>query len=157
MNCERLSGMRFAELRRIALIALAAFVMAEPAVFAQNPTVDRTASNAVTRYLHKHRLPLVAAQVSVAAGGSRQVMLYGFVATDFGKQDAETKARRYLGEPHIAVVNHIRVDPSLRHLKKKTSPSQAGQNPNEPPTAEWERTVDKLLREGGAPPSNEQF
>jgi hypothetical protein len=148
--------MRFVALRRIALIALAAIVVAVPAVSAQNTTVDRTTSEALTRYLHKHRLPLVAAQVSAAADGSRQVMLYGFVATDFGKQDAKTKVLRYLGDPRAIVVNHIRVDPSILHLKKNPPLSQPGQNMNQPPTEPWERTLDKLLREGGATPSSNQ-
>ncbi len=148
--------MSFAALRRIALIAPAALVMAVPAVSAQSTTVDRTTSGAVTRYLHRHRLPLVAAQVSAAADGSRQVMLYGLVATDFGKQDAETKVRRYLCDPRTAVVNRIRVDPRIRRLKNNAPVSQPDQNVNEPPTEDWERTVDKLLREGGATPSSDQ-
>lgn len=148
-------SMRFVALGRAALIALAALVIAVPTVSAQNTKVDRATSDALTRYLHKHRLPLVAAQVSVAADGSRHVMLYGFVATGFGKRDAETKARRYLGDPDIAVVNHIKIEPSIRHLKKEAPPSQWDQNANRHPTEEWERTLDKLLREGGAAPSNE--
>ncbi len=148
--------MRFGVLRRAALITLAALVMAVPAVSAQNTTADRTTSDALTRYLHNHRLPFVAAQVSAGAHGPHQVMLYGFVATDFGKQDAETRVRRYLGDPRTVVVNHIRVDPSVRHLRNNAPLSQPDQNVNLPPTEDWERTVDKLLREGGATPSNGQ-
>ncbi len=147
--------MRFAVLGRIALIALTAFMVAVPAVSAQNTKVDRTTSDALTRYLHKHRLPFVAAQVSAAAHGSHRVMLYGFVATDFGKHDAETKVRHYLGDPRITVVNHIRVDPGIRQLRNNASPSQQDQNVNLPPKEDWERTVDRLLREGGAAPSDD--
>ena len=56
----------------------------------------------LTKYLHKNRLPMVGAQVSNTSAG-HQLMLYGFVATDFGKGDAVTKSKRYLHDPTIAV------------------------------------------------------
>ena len=36
-------------------------------------------------------------------------MLYGFTATDFGKQDAVTKSRRFLNDNSIAISNGIKV------------------------------------------------
>jgi hypothetical protein len=129
-------------------------------VSAQPANVDQTTSDGVTKYLHTHKLPMVGAQVSNTSAG-RQLMLYGFVATDFGKQDAETKSRRYLHDSSIAIVNNIRVNPQIRHLKKHNNPSNEGggaqaDNPNAmPPRADWENTFDKTLRAGGATPSND--
>ena len=149
-------------MKRVVLIALgailiAATIVARPAL-AQNASVDQAASDFVTRYLHKHRLPMVGAQITKGASGP-QMMLYGFVATDFGKQDAETKARRSLHDTTMPIVNNIRVNPQLRHLKKHETfgdDDQAAAPPNAaPPAADWERTVDDTLRAGGATPSND--
>jgi len=103
---------------------------------------------------------MVGAQISKTRSG-RQLMLYGFVATDFGKDDAVTKSKRYLHDTTIAVVNHIRVNPELRHLKRPPADENAadqmggdsGARP--PPKADWERTFDETLRSGGASPSND--
>ena len=70
-------------------------------------------SGSLTNYLQKHKLPLVGAQVLANSNGNKQVILYGFVATDFGKQDAADKARRYLHEPDMPVINRIQVRPEL--------------------------------------------
>jgi len=87
-------------------------------------------------------------------------MLYGFVATDFGKDDAVTKSKSYLHDSTIAVVNNIRVNPQLKHLKRPR-PSDGGA-PGEMdsgvmplPRADWENTFDETLRSGGASPSND--
>src|SRR5882672_4366876 len=56
-------------------------------------TNDTAQSGTLTSYLQSHRLPLVGAQVLTNGGGNRQIILYGFVASDFGKQDAADKAR----------------------------------------------------------------
>jgi len=149
-------------MRRIFTIVIAALWITGGAATAsaQHSNVDQTTSDGVTKYLHTHRLPMVGAQVSNAASG-RQLMLYGFVATDFGKHDAETKSKNYLRDSNIAIVNNIRVNPQIRNLKKHTAPSnqlgaeQPG-NPNAmPPKADWENTFDNTLRSGGATPSND--
>ena len=143
----------------IAVVTLGILGMAITAS-AQPASVDQTTSEAVTKYLHAHKLPMVGAQVSNAASG-RQLMLYGFVATDFGKQDAETKSKRYLHDSSIAIVNNIRVNPQIRHLKKHNNPmgegggEQAGDPNAMPPRADWENTFDRTLRSGGATPSND--
>jgi hypothetical protein len=62
----------------------------------------------LTKYLHTHRLPLVSAQLVEKADGTREVVLYGFTATDFGKEDAETKSRRFLNDRTIPISNRIR-------------------------------------------------
>jgi len=69
----------------------------------------------LTKYLHSHRLPLVSAQLLTNADGTREVVLYGFTATDFGKQDAVTKSRHYLKDSTIAVSNRIKVRPELEN------------------------------------------
>ena len=126
---------------------------------AQSSNVDESASTELTKYLHKHRLPMVGAQISNTRSG-RQLMLYGYVATDFGKDDAVTKAKRYLGDSTIAVVNNIRVNPQLKHLKRRPSDENVadpmGESSAPPPRkADWENTFDSTLRSGNAMPSND--
>ena len=74
---------------------------------------DNAQSTALTSYLDKNRLPMVGARVFTDRGGNRRAILYGFVATDFGKQDAAAKARHYLGDPALPVINRIIVRPEL--------------------------------------------
>jgi len=125
---------------------------------AQSSNVDATTSAKLTKYLHKNRLPMVGAQVSNTTSG-RRLMLYGYVATDFGKTDAVTKSKRYLQDSSISVVNNIRVNPQLRHLKESSpdqnQPTQMGDSNRVPPRADWENTFDNTLRSGGAMPSND--
>lgn len=86
---------------------------------------DDLSSQSLTNYLHRHRLPLVGAQVQVDGEGGRQVLLYGFVATAFGRSDAEVKARRYLHEPGLTVINRISINPELRTLRSPRQSSSA--------------------------------
>jgi hypothetical protein len=74
-------------------------------------------SLALTDYLHSHRLPLVGAELIPHPGGTPQLVLFGFTATDFGKHDAVTKARRFLHGAPVAVTNRIIVRPELLSLK----------------------------------------
>src|SRR6266851_201684 len=74
---------------------------------------DQGESQALTRYLKAHRLPLVAAQVLDGSGGKRAVVLYGFVGTDFGKSDADAKSQRFLAGQSVLVDNRIKVRPEL--------------------------------------------
>jgi hypothetical protein len=71
-------------------------------------------SDRLTYYLQGHRLPLVGAQVADAGGGNYKVILYGFVATNHGKNDAEEKTRRFLNDPNAEIDNRIVVKPELR-------------------------------------------
>jgi hypothetical protein len=79
----------------------------------QDATVDQTQSQALTSYLKNHRLPLVGAQVMAAPGGQRQVILFGYVASGYGKQDAENKANAYMKDASVTVVNRITIQPEL--------------------------------------------
>lgn len=89
---------------------------------------DRSQSAALTNYLQKRRLPLVGAQVFT--NGDRRVMLHGFVATDFGRQDAAVKSRRYMNDPRLSVVNRIVVRPEL--LASGDSSAGSSQSPSAP-------------------------
>lgn len=79
----------------------------------KDATVNATQSQALTDYLKNHRLPLVGAQVLVAPDGERQVILFGYVATGYGKQDAENKAHAYMKDAAVTVDNRITIQPEL--------------------------------------------
>ena len=79
--------------------------------------VDSPQSQGLSDYLKHHQLPLVGAQVVTSASGGRQVILFGFVASDFGKSDAEQKARHYLKDQSVVVDNRIKISPELAGSK----------------------------------------
>jgi hypothetical protein len=62
----------------------------------QDSKVDTSASASLTTYLRQHRLPLVGAQVLRGGTGNARIVLYGFVATEFGKNDAARQAVDYV-------------------------------------------------------------
>ena len=76
-------------------------------------TIDSPQSQNLSDYLKHHSLPLVGAQVVTSPSGGKQVILFGFVASDFGKTDAEQKARHYLQDPSLVVDNRIKISPEL--------------------------------------------
>src|SRR5215469_7474352 len=90
--------------------------------------VDDYGSHRVTHFLHNHNLPLVGAQILDNNDGSRELHLFGFVATPYGVQDAQQKALKYLGDKTIRVVNSIEVNPSLANMP--VPPSSAAKNPS---------------------------
>ncbi len=75
--------------------------------------IDSPQSQALSDYLKHHSLPLVGAQVVTSPSGGKQVILFGFVASDFGKTDAEQKARHYLKDSSLVVDNRIKISPEL--------------------------------------------
>ncbi len=82
--------------------------------FSNSDPVDDSQSRALTDYLHNNRLPLVGARVLAYNGsGPHKAILYGFVATPFGKTDAVAKTRRFLNDPGTEVDNRIMVKPEL--------------------------------------------
>ena len=96
--------------------------------FAQTYHVDASSSQALTAYLREHRLPLVGAQVLTDAAAERRIVLYGFVATDFGKKDAARKALEFMNKPSQAapkVENRIEVRPDIARMNPRTN--QAGE------------------------------
>jgi hypothetical protein len=74
---------------------------------------DEAESRALTEYLTQHKLPLVGAQVLAGPAGQRAVVLYGFVGSEFGRNDAADKARRFTADPSMMVDNRIKVRPEL--------------------------------------------
>jgi hypothetical protein len=103
-----------AEFFLIAWLAVAVSYL--PVMAAEAPVPDSAQSTRLTDYLHAHRLPLVGAQVLNSDSG-RSVLLYGYTATDFGKRDAASKARRFLRDDSVAVDNHIMIRPELASMK----------------------------------------
>lgn len=95
---------------------------------AQAADVDQATSEALTAYLKQHRLPLVGAQVIKDNGGGRRLVLYGFVATDEGKIDAEQKAIGYLGTPVPVVDDRLLVKPELATMTAPQPSDQSGQS-----------------------------
>ena len=98
---------------------------------------DDERSEALTSYLKSHRLPLVGAQVlNDSASGQHIVVLYGFVATDFGKTDATAKARAFLNDPSAVVENRVMVDPEIasssRHHHEDASVAGSSSAPASP-------------------------
>jgi hypothetical protein len=76
-------------------------------------TIDSPQSQGLSDYLKHHSLPLVGAQVVTSSSGGKQVILFGFVASNFGKTDAEQKARHYLKDTSLVVDNRIKISPEL--------------------------------------------
>jgi hypothetical protein len=98
-------------------IIVIALLIAPRSASAQSFTVDTTASEALTNYLRQNRLPLVGAQIGTASTGARRLVLYGYVATQMGKSDAETKALAHLGGTPPEVVNRIMIQSEIAKLK----------------------------------------
>lgn len=114
-----LPGPRGRSLMRIFLMSLllAAVVSVAPRAMAQDYTLDRSASDALTDYLRTHRLPLVGASVSRAASGNVRVMLYGYVATRRGKRNAAHRVAVYFHhDSRVTIVNRISINPEIRKL-----------------------------------------
>jgi hypothetical protein len=77
------------------------------------PAVDDDLSHNLTDYLHHHRLPFVDAKVYARAGTPSSIALSGEVKSEVGKQDAETDARDFVGNPSIKVHNRVRIKAEL--------------------------------------------
>ncbi len=74
---------------------------------------DSVLSGELTYYFEDAGLPLVGAQVCSNDSGDMWVILYGFVATRFGKDDAEEKARRILGDPYLPIDDRVMIRSDL--------------------------------------------
>jgi hypothetical protein len=84
-------------------------------------TIDSGQSQSLSDYLKHHQLPLVGAQVVTNPSAGKQVILFGFVASEYGKTDAEQKARKYLKDSTLIVDNRIKVSPELAGAKGDSS------------------------------------
>jgi hypothetical protein len=116
---------------------------------AQGADVDQATCQALTAYLKEHRLPLVGAQVIKDNSGGRRLVLYGFVATDEGKIDAEQKAIGYLGTPVPTVDDRLLVKPELVTMTAPQPSDQSDQG--EPQPAEPD---EQAQQNGGAAPAS---
>ncbi|HEV2170796.1 MAG TPA: hypothetical protein VGR40_07600 [Candidatus Binatus sp.] len=97
-----------------------------PAGTVAGGTIDSPQSQGLSDYLKHHSLPLVGAQVVTSPSGGKQVILFGFVASDFGKTDAEQKARHYLSDPNLVVDNRIKVSGELARGGKSSGSTVNG-------------------------------
>lgn len=95
-------------------------------ILAQSYKVDGPDSQSLTSYLRQHRLPLVGAQVLEGGAGHRRIVLYGFVATEYGRNDAARKAISYYSErgaesraPAPAIENHIEIRPEIARMRTR--------------------------------------
>src|SRR6202047_4666308 len=86
-------------------------------VRAQNYEIDQGTSDAITKYLHMSELPMVTAKFSTSPGGSKQLILTGFVATQFGRDDAERIATGYLNDPSVRMIDQILLDPQVEDMR----------------------------------------
>ncbi len=124
-------------------------------VRAQNYVIDQGTSDAITKYLHMNELPMVTAEFSTSPGGSKQLMLTGFVATQFGRNDAERIANAYLNDPTVNMVDQILLDPHVEDLRAAPGSAAAAagaQSPNSPDQL-WNKTMQGIYKNGGQTPS----
>jgi hypothetical protein len=96
---------------------LAMLLWLAPPLQAQTYKVDAATSQSLTAYLRQHRLPLAGAQVLTNGSGQRRVVLYGFCATEFGRNDASHKAMTFLKSNDIPIDNRIAVRPEIASMK----------------------------------------
>ena len=114
-------------LKRLVL-ALALCCCLPGASLAQSYKVDTPETQSLTTYLRQHRLPLVGAQVLTNGSIDRRIVLYGFVATQFGKNDAARKALEYVEKGSQAgtltptVENRIEIRPEIARMKGPAAP-----------------------------------
>ena len=122
---------------------------------AQNYVIDQGTSDALTKYLHMNELPMVTAEFSTSPGGSKQLILTGFVATQFGRNDAERIATAYLNDPSVNMVDQILLDPHVEDMRG-TQPGSAGaaapQSSNNPDQL-WNKTMQGIYKNGGQTPA----
>ena len=117
--------------------------------------IDQGTSDALTRYLHLNELPMVTAQFSTSPGGSKQLILTGFVATQFGRDDAERIATAYLNDPSVNMVDQILLDPHVEDMRTASPGSGSApgsQSPNSPDQL-WNKTMQGIYRNGGQSPA----
>jgi hypothetical protein len=101
----------------------------------------------LSSYLHQHRLPFVDALVfGNTAGRATLVELSGRVRTEYGKEDAENKARDFVNQPGLRVRNHIEVNAGLG-----LNPSGSSPAPSEAPPAPGVATAPGAATAGADP------
>ena len=146
-------------MRRVqALVSVIIIVSACSVARAQNYVIDQGTSDAITKYLHMNELPMVTAQFSTSPGGSKQLILTGFVATQFGRNDAERIATAYLNDPSVNMVDQILLDPRVEEMRPPPGSSAGAaaaagsQSPNSPDQL-WNKTMQGIYKNGGQTPA----
>ncbi len=121
---------------------------------ADDYAIDQGTSDALTRYLHLNELPMVTAQFSTSPGGSKQLILTGFVATQFGRHDAERIATAYLNDPSVNMVDQILIDPHVEDMRSASpgSGSAPGSQPSNSPNQLWNKTMQGIYKNGAQSP-----
>jgi hypothetical protein len=114
--------------RKFRPIFVAVILLAGAASICAAAKADDPASDPVCDYLHANRLPLVEARTIVNASGGRSVLLYGYVATDFGKLDAEEQTQDFMDDPDVTIIDRIVVRPELLNVTPGNSNSSADGN-----------------------------
>jgi hypothetical protein len=122
---------------------------------AQNYVIDQRTSDAITKYLHMSELPMVTAQYSTSPGGGKQLILTGFVATQFGRDDAERIATGYLNDPSVNLVDRILLDPHVEDMRPPAGSAAAGSGSQSPssPDQLWNKTMQGIYKNGGQTPA----
>ena len=122
---------------------------------AQNYAIDQRTSDAITKYLHMSELPMVTAQYSTSPGGSKQLILTGFVATQFGRNDAERIATGYMNDPSVNLVDQILLDPHVEDMRgaQQGSAGAAGSQSANSPDQLWNKTMQGIYKNGGQTPA----
>jgi hypothetical protein len=143
--------------RRIQVLVLAIIVIGTTKIArAQNYVIDQGTSDALTRYLHSNELPMVTAEFSTSPAGRKQLILTGFVATQFGRTDAERIATGYLNDPSVNMVDQILLDPHIEDMRGAAPGSTAATAPGSqaPNTSDqlWNKTMQGIYRNGGQNP-----
>jgi hypothetical protein len=138
----------------VGLIACAIGGPLRSVAYAQAADVDQATSQALTSYLKQNRLPLVGAQVIKDSSGGRRLVLYGFVATDEGKVDAEQKAIGYLGTPVPAVDDRLVIKPELATM---TTPPQGDRGVSQQSVPPQSGPDDQSMQGGAAPARRMSF
>ena len=139
---------------RALVTAIIAMIAIGGVARAQNYVIDQGTSDAITKYLHMNELPMVTAQFSTSPGGSKQLILTGFVATQFGRNDAERIANAYLNDPSVNLVDQILLDPHVEDLRPPpgSAAASSAQSPNSPDQL-WNKTMQGIYKNGGQAPS----
>lgn len=99
------------------------------------PSDPQGQSRVITEYLKAQKLPLVGASMTADQSGW-QLTLYGYVATQRGKVDAEDRTRRILtfNNKNVRVVNRIRVRPELLAMSGSEQSDSNSIVPGPPPS-----------------------
>ena len=132
----RQGSLSIKRLRSAIAFWVVAWFIGAAATFAQSYKVNAANSQSLTTYLRQHRLPLVGAQVLTDVAGNRRIVLYGFVATEFGKNDAARKALAYVesgmraGTPVPQVENRIEIRPEIARMKTQATTAGAADSGN---------------------------